>query len=252
MENAVSEYQSKNLCKVNRDELLRRLLNLGAQKPPEDELDQVAVPGYQYLDDPTQAPKALERLDQIFEQRLGSSAMSRQRSISTYRWIGIAATLALTLASLIWWWLPPRSERLFHAYFQWPQAPKIEVERSASPGAMTDWEQVLMAYATQQYALGIDLIDRIKDHAETPASWMFYKGICLLGLGQSEAAADMLSMCQGDSTCSQQHQPAWYLALALIRVGQSELSIPWLLQTADEGGAHAPQANSLLRKLGVR
>ena len=107
--------------------------------------------------------------------------------------------------------------------------------------------EALKRYATKDYSHAIPLLEKAFA-VENDSFLLFYKGIALIGSGESAQAVSSLTVLQTSSVV-----PAelvnWYLALAYVESGQKEEALILLKKVANTEGVNREKAAGLLGRL---
>jgi len=152
------------------------------------------------------------------------------------KWFAAAASVLIIAISALW--LPD---------YRW----SLLSPQSAPQAAVTCTpflrDQAYQAYDRQEYQKAVDAFLSIPEH-EQEVEDQLYLGISYLSLQNMQEAVTVLkTYVQEQEQFKLQAQ--WYLALAYIAQGESELAVPLLNQVSTERGFKAVEAQNLLQQL---
>jgi len=164
------------------------------------------------------------------------------------KWFAAAASVLIIAISALWLFNPSDSHQdLFNSYY----TPYLNVVnptlRAEQPTNIPLRDQAYQAYDRQEYQKAVDAFLSIPEH-EQEVEDQLYLGISYLSLQNMQEAVTVLkTYVQEQEQFKLQAQ--WYLALAYIAQGESELAVPLLNQVSTERGFKAVEAQNLLQQL---
>ena len=107
--------------------------------------------------------------------------------------------------------------------------------------------EALEMYAQKDYKHAVPLLDKVFE-AEKDSLWLFYKGVALLGNGESSKAQGCLETLQLSSAVPKE-SVLWYLALTYIELEQKEKALPILEKLTHTEGENKIKATELIKKI---
>jgi hypothetical protein len=201
--------------------------------------------------------------------------LSKRAAPHSFRWRFFSWQAGLTFATLVlgmvalWHWLPrpanqpaaivnPNSAPVAspttqqtppeNTLAQLDLPPYVPVILRGSSSSDAGFEQGMKAYQLRDCATASEQLKRVRPSSAHRVAAQFYRGACLLKLGDAAGAASALE--EGTRAGSPYQQAArFYLALADHALGKDSEARNLLQQAASQEGDYAARAQSELRKL---
>ncbi|GAB4405556.1 MAG: hypothetical protein OHK0039_06660 [Bacteroidia bacterium] len=193
---------------------------------------------------------AREAFGQLLAGVVAAEEGAQVRDLRRRRWrytLAAAVAILLLIAGLSWYALRPEGqvyERLYASHFSAPPSPFV----LRGAGADSLLGAGAAAYEAGDYAGAYRLWTAVGDHPRA-AELQLYRGICLLATGSAAAAVPLLQAAAADPQVAPSAR--WYLALALLRQGQTDPARVLLQDLAQRQGGLAARAQALLDDMGA-
>ncbi len=163
-----------------------------------------------------------------------------------YRWMAIAASFVILLGLSIYFVLNAETspEDLFAEHFE----PYRNVVHPITRGKPAEDEktQAFLAYQNEEYDNAITLFDKLYEQEGQPY-YLFYKANALLELNSNDEAIAILQ--KSDQLGEFADRSAWYLALAYLKVEDTEKAKEHLQQIVGAQKYNHVKAAELLQQL---
>jgi len=238
--------------KLSRSELKRLLAESKAEEikltRDQDDLDQKAVEGFQYLETPFDA--SMTRLDERFGQALDKAEKSRSNAgakVHKFAWVHRVAAIALVLVLASYFLFQSRNgSELYDNYFEPPSSHYYQATRGGT--GMNDLTTAFIPYEKGDFAAAYtEIISAQESHPDRP-DLTFYAAISKLGEGDAEAAIPMFKACLSIEYQGVNEMAPWYLGLAYLKLGNVSEAKQYFEQVPG-GSRYGESAAELLAKL---
>ena len=236
---------------LSRKEMLERHRRREYQdaKNELNEFSRRALSGLQYHPEEEPLEATLNRLDR-------RTAPAGGRNFTIRHLLSIAAAAAVLLAAGYFvFFQPPGNEALFAEHFDYlPSAVNSRGEGQNTPSAYEEGPglrtKALKAYEAGQYELAQSLMEKHLAENSRDAEVRLYLGILLLGEGKAEPAAGHLEATLNNLPKPTYERPAkWYLALAMLRKGETEQAKALFLELENGRDRYAMSSRAVLKQL---
>ncbi len=183
----------------------------------------------------------LETLNAFSSTHFKAKPRARIRTLAHRRWSIRAAGAAAAVLLIVIVWQPWQRD----LYTRFAHHPRAELtDRSGDARDLIDGER---AYNQQDYAAAAAAFGRYLEASPADSDVLFYRGISLLELGQTDAALQHFRRLF-DTDTHYRDAGAWYLGLTYLRREQRD-STAWYLSRLRGSSEYSTEARRLLRKL---
>ncbi len=219
-----------------------------------DDLDKMALEGFEYLENDESASESLQRLDQRFDQMMHSqsapaSAETKVRRLWSSRLQRIAAAVLLLMIPAYFLLRAPSDQALFAEHFDVPKSVYFQQTRGTDVGAQDPLQEAFRLYELGSFVEAEQRIGELKsDHPDKP-DLIYYQGIAALGGDRLDLAIELLEQSTAITYQNVSNKAPWYLGLAYLKKGNQEKAIEWLQKTVEIDDRHSQQARELIGKL---
>lgn len=240
--------------KIHRSELLKILREGTETDSTPDELDKKALEGYRYLEEDNSAKEALGKLDDRFDHWLESRKVSQSATVKRMQFRSliwrVAAAVLVLLIPAYFVLKPTDTTKLVAGYLDVPRSTYLMTTRGdARMYEDVSMRQAFTLYEKKAYGPAARALRRVAQKHPDKPDIRLYQGISLLADGKGKEAVEVLDELKDISVQNLDQRAPWYLALAHLRVGNTEQAAQWLEKTIEVDANHATKAAELLEQL---
>ena len=173
-----------------------------------------------------------------------TATVSNAKAVPMWRWFAVAATFVLGTFAL--WQLVGTEKKLSPIVAEvFEPYPALGITKGDDEKTVR--LEALKYYATKDYSRAIPLLEKAFA-VEKDSFLLFYKGIALIGNGESAQAISCLTVLQTSEVVPAELVD-WYLALAYVESGQKGKALILLKKVANTEGVNREKAVMLLGRL---
>ncbi|MFN8208355.1 MAG: hypothetical protein U0T82_13250 [Bacteroidales bacterium] len=187
--------------------------------------------------------------DLLAQARVEYHNQSRREKLRKIFWASAAATILLLASLYIWqsFYSGKKSgEALYAMYYR--TYPSAQVTRSASPGDQS-LHDAYRAYEQRDFDAAYNLFLMEAEKNPDSITPRFYMGICALETNRVHKAISLFREVSQSRTSPYRSHAQWFLALSLIRSGETRKSVRQLEEIVAEDNMYSLLAEELLLSL---
>ncbi|WP_411032367.1 tetratricopeptide repeat protein [Spongiimicrobium sp. 3-5] len=159
----------------------------------------------------------------------------------------IVASLALLVGASVYFYFQNQDiggNQLFEEYYT-----PYPVEDRLRGADLTRRDSVMQLYKVGKFQNAVEDLKFLHEQNPEDADLLLYYGNCLMNLNKED---DAIALFKGVTVKSGGYENSrWYLALSLLKKGNSKAAAKELQQLIDYNGIHKQQAEKLLQKLNL-